>query len=254
MEWLNWIFDPSVWISLVTLTLLEIVLGIDNIIFISLLTGKLPKEQQPKAQRTGLILALVMRVLLLCSLVWLSKMATPLFHIPAMLGMKESHPVSLRDLILICGGLFLLFKSTREIHSKLEESDSDHAATATASFRSIIFQVVLIDIVFSLDSVITAVGLAQQLPVMIAAVMISMLVMMALAGKISDFINRHPTVKVLALSFLLLIGMMLVAEGCGQKVPKGYLYFAMVFSVMVEMINIKTQTRKKPSKTNTEVK
>ena len=254
MEWLNWIFDPSVWISLVTLTLLEIVLGIDNIIFISLLTGKLPKEQQPKAQRIGLMLALVMRVLLLCSLVWLSKMATPLFHIPAMLGMKESHPVSLRDLILICGGLFLLFKSTREIHSKLEESDSDHAATATASFRSIIFQVVLIDIVFSLDSVITAVGLAQQLPVMIAAVMISMLVMMALAGKISDFINRHPTVKVLALSFLLLIGMMLVAEGCGQKVPKGYLYFAMAFSVMVEMINIKTQTRKKPSKTNTEVK
>ena len=254
MEWLNWIFDPSVWISLVTLTLLEIVLGIDNIIFISLLTGKLPKEQQPKAQRIGLMLALVMRVLLLCSLVWLSKMATPLFHIPAMLGMKESHPVSLRDLILICGGLFLLFKSTREIHSKLEESDIDHAATATASFRSIIFQIVLIDIVFSLDSVITAVGLAQQLPVMIAAVVISMLVMMALAGKISDFINRHPTVKVLALSFLLLIGMMLVAEGCGQKVPKGYLYFAMAFSVMVEMINIKTQTRKKPLKTDTEGK
>ena len=246
--------DPSVWISLVTLTLLEVVLGIDNIIFISLLTGKLPKEQQPKAQRIGLMLALVMRVLLLCSLVWLSKMATPLFYIPAMLGMKESHPVSLRDLILICGGLFLLFKSTREIHSKLEESDIDHAATATASFRSIIFQIVLIDIVFSLDSVITAVGLAQQLPVMIAAVLISMLVMMALAGKISDFINRHPTVKVLALSFLLLIGMMLVAEGCGQKVPKGYLYFAMAFSVMVEMINIKTQTRKKPSKTNTEGK
>ena len=254
MEWFNWMLDPSVWISLVTLTLLEVVLGIDNIIFISLLTGKLPKEQQPKAQRIGLMLALVMRVLLLCSLVWLSKMATPLFYIPAMLGMKESHPVSLRDLILICGGLFLLFKSTREIHSKLEESDGDHATTATASFRSIIFQVVLIDIVFSLDSVITAVGLAQQLPVMIAAVLISMLVMMALAGKISDFINRHPTVKVLALSFLLLIGMMLVAEGCGQKVPKGYLYFAMAFSVMVEMINIKTQTRKKPSKTNTEGK
>ena len=254
MEWFNWMLDPSVWISLVTLTLLEVVLGIDNIIFISLLTGKLPKEQQPKAQRIGLMLALVMRVLLLCSLVWLSKMATPLFYIPAMLGMKESHPVSLRDLILICGGLFLLFKSTREIHSKLEESDGDHAATATASFRSIIFQVVLIDIVFSLDSVITAVGLAQQLPVMIAAVLISMLVMMALAGKISDFINRHPTVKVLALSFLLLIGMMLVAEGCGQKVPKGYLYFAMAFSVMVEMINIKTQTRKKPLKTDTEGK
>ena len=254
MEWFNWMSDPAAWISLVTLTLLEIVLGIDNIIFISLLTGKLPKHQQPKAQRVGLMLALFSRVALLCSLVWLARLSTPLFHFPPIFGMAAPHPVSVRDLILIIGGLFLLFKSTREIHAKLEEDEVDPSKSATASYRSILFQVVLIDIVFSLDSVITAVGLSQRLPVMITAVVISMMVMVALAGKISDFINRHPAVKMLALSFLLLIGMMLVAEGCGQKVPKGYLYFAMAFSVLVEVLNMKTGSRKPTKKSAPEEK
>jgi predicted tellurium resistance membrane protein TerC len=229
MEWLT---DPEIWIALATLTFLEIVLGIDNIIFISILSGKLPEAQQPRARRLGLLAAMLMRVLLLFSLAWIIRLTSPWFTV---LGQE----ISGRDLILILGGLFLLGKSTYEIHDRLE-GDEGHASRAVAaSFASVIVQIMLLDIVFSLDSVITAVGMVDQLWVMIAAVVISVAIMMISAEPISAFVHRHPTVKMLALSFLLLIGMSLLLEGFDHHIPKGYIYFAMGFSVFVEMINLR---------------
>lgn len=224
--------DPQIWISLLTLTGLEIVLGIDNVIFISILAGKLPREQQPKARQIGLSLALITRILLLCSLAWMIKLTAPLFTI-------AGFAASGRDLILLGGGLFLIVKSVREIHEKLEGEEGRAEAKVVPKFSKIIVQILLLDIVFSLDSVITAVGMANELAVMIAAVVISMLVMLKYAGAISDFVNRHPTLKMLALSFLLLIGVTLVAEGTHQHINKGYIYFAMAFAFGVEMLNLR---------------
>ncbi len=238
---MDWITDPQIWISLLTLTALEIVLGIDNIIFISILAGKLPGELQAKARQTGLMLALVTRVLLLAGLAWMvAKLEAPLFSV---FGFEASG----RDLILLGGGLFLMWKSTHEIHDKLEGAD-DHAPAGKAApkFSAIIVQILLLDIVFSLDSVITAVGMANHLGVMIAAVVIALGVMLKFAGAISDFVHKHPTLKMLALSFLLLIGMTLIAEGTHHHVNKGYIYFAMAFSFAVELLNLKMRKKSKP--------
>jgi predicted tellurium resistance membrane protein TerC len=231
---MDWLTDPQIWISLATLTVLEIVLGIDNVIFISILAGKLPHEQQDRARKTGLMLALVTRILLLCTITWMMRLTAPIFHI---LG----HGVSGKDIILIVGGLFLIAKSTHEIHGRLEGEEGHATAGRKAGFTGVVVQIMLLDIVFSLDSVITAVGVADVLGVMIAAVVLAMIVMLMSAGRISDFVNRHPTVKMLALSFLLLIGVVLVADGCGQHISKGYIYFAMAFSVGVELLNIKAR-------------
>jgi predicted tellurium resistance membrane protein TerC len=242
---MNWVTSPEIWISLFTLTLLEIILGIDNIVFISILAGKLPAAQQARARQTGLSLALITRVLLLCGLAWMVKLTRPLFHIPAVLGMNDPHGVSGRDLILITGGLFLLWKSTHEIHAKLEDEEGTVSSRIAPKFVSVVFQILLLDIVFSLDSVITAVGMARHLGVMIAAVIVALVFMLIFAGRLSDFINRHPSLKMLALSFLLLIGVALVAEGFHQEIPKGYIYFAMAFSVGVEILNIRMRAKKK---------
>ena len=232
---MDWLTEPHVWAALATLTVLEIVLGIDNIIFISILSGKLPQARQKNARRTGLGAAMIMRVLLLLSLSWVIGLTAPLF---SALGQE----ISGRDLILIVGGLFLLFKSTREIHERLEGEEESHAGgRGRASFGSVILQIMLLDIVFSLDSVITAVGMAEELWVMIAAVVIAVIIMMMSSEGISRFVHRHPTVKILALSFLLLIGVSLIAEGFDQHIPKGYIYFAMAFSVFVEMINLRVR-------------
>lgn len=236
MEFLS---DPQVWISLLTLTGLEIVLGIDNVIFISILAGKLPQSQQAKARRLGLGLALITRILLLCSLAWMMKLTTPLFTI-------MNHGVSGRDLILIVGGLFLLAKSTHEIHGKLEGEDGQATNRMAPSFSAVIVQILLLDIVFSLDSVITAVGMASQLFVMISAVIIAVIVMLVFADAISGFVDKHPTIKMLALSFLLMIGVTLVADGLGHHVPKGYIYFSMAFSLAVELLNLRLRSRQKP--------
>ena len=235
MEWLT---NPDIWIALVTLTTLEIVLGIDNIVFISILASKLPEAQQARARNLGLGLAMVMRVVLLLSLSWVIGLTAPLFSV-------VGNAISGRDLILILGGLFLLAKATFEIHEKLEGEDTHaSAAPARATFGSTITQIVLLDAVFSLDSVITAVGMADEIGVMVAAVIIAIAVMMLSAGSISRFVNRHPTVKMLALSFLLLIGMSLVAEGWDLHIPKGYIYFAMGFSVLVEGLNLRMRRRR----------
>lgn len=231
MEWLT---DPQAWLALVTLTALEIVLGIDNIIFISILTGRLPAEQRPKAQRLGLGLAMISRIALLFSLSWVMSLTNPLFSV-------FSHAISGRDLILLFGGLFLLAKSTMEIHSKLEGEEHHQEGRGTASFKSILIQIMFLDIVFSLDSVITAVGMARDIGVMVSAVVISVGIMLVFAQSVSQFVDRHPTVKVLALSFLLMIGVALVADGLSFHIPKGYIYFAMAFSVGVEMINIRVR-------------
>ncbi len=236
LEWLN---DPQAWIALLTLTVLEIVLGIDNVIFISILAGKLPAKQRPRARRLGLALAMLTRIALLMSLAWIIRLTRPLFE-------PFGHPVSGRDLILIVGGLFLIAKSTHEIHQKLEGEEGHASRSVTATFRGVIVQIMLLDIVFSLDSVITAVGMAQHVPVMVTAVVISVLFMLWWAGPISDFVERHPTVKMLALSFLLLIGVNLIADGFGQHIPKGYTYFAMGFSVFVEMLNLRLKRKAKP--------
>jgi len=231
--------DPQIWISLVTLTALEVVLGIDNIIFISILAGKLPAEQQDKARKTGLMLALVTRILLLMSISWLMGLTAPWFHLPVI-----DHEVSGKDLILFAGGLFLIGKSVMEIHEKLEGEDGHASASLKrATFNAVVVQIILLDIVFSLDSVITAVGMAQHLPVMVAAVVIAMGIMLWSAKDISDFVNRHPTLKMLALSFLIMIGVMLVAEGLGQHIPKGYIYFAMAFALAVEMLNLRLRAK-----------
>ena len=244
---MDWMTNPEIWISLFTLTVLEIILGIDNIVFISILAGKLPPEQQNKARQTGLALALITRVLLLCALAWMVKLTTPLVFVPTLGLLKEPHPVSGRDLILILGGLFLLWKSTYEIHEKLEGEDGAVTSRLAPNFVSVIIQILLLDIVFSLDSVITAVGMARQLGVMIAAVIIALVFMLIFAKRISDFIHKHPTLKMLALSFLLLIGCALVAEGFHKEIPKGYIYFAMAFSVGVECLNIRMRAKKKPA-------
>jgi predicted tellurium resistance membrane protein TerC len=230
------IFQPGTLIALATLTFLEIVLGVDNIIFISILSGKLPAEQQVRARRVGLLGAMLTRVLLLFSLAWIIRLTRPLFT-------ALHHDVTGRDIILIVGGLFLLGKSTIEIHERLEGEEGHGSARVAASFASVIVQIMLLDIVFSLDSVITAVGMVDQVWVMIAAVIISVAIMMAAAEPISAFVHRHPTVKMLALSFLLLIGLSLLLEGFGQHIPKGYIYFAMGFSVFVEMINLRIRAR-----------
>jgi predicted tellurium resistance membrane protein TerC len=236
---MGWMTNPESWIALLTLTVLEIVLGIDNIIFISILVGKLAKAQQPKARRLGLALAMFLRIGLLASLAWIARLTSPLFSV---LG-KD---ISGRDLILLAGGLFLLTKATREIHEKLEGEEGEASARVAARFAAVIVQILLIDIVFSLDSVITAVGMASHLSVMIAAVVIAVGVMMFAAGPIGDFVARHPTVKMLALAFLILIGMSLLAEGLGQHIPKGYIYFAMAFSAFVEVLNLRMRKKREP--------
>jgi predicted tellurium resistance membrane protein TerC len=236
---MDWLTTPEAWIGLLTLTVLEIVLGIDNIIFISILAGKLPEHQQARARRVGLIGAMLTRILLLASLAWIIRLTAPLFSV---LG----HPVSGRDIILIAGGLFLIAKSTHEIHTRLEGEAGHANARAAASFANVVGQIMLLDIVFSLDSVITAVGMARELGVMIAAVIIAVGVMMFSANAISTFVHRHPTIKMLALSFLLLIGVSLIADGLGQHLPKGYIYFAMGFSVFVELLNLRVRSRSKP--------
>jgi predicted tellurium resistance membrane protein TerC len=228
-------------VALVTLTVLEVVLGIDNVIFISILAGKLPKDQQEKARRIGLMAAMGMRILLLMSIAWIVRLTQPLFTV-------FEHPVSGRDLILIIGGLFLLFKATREIHDKLEGEEGHVKARVAPTLSAVITQIMLLDIVFSLDSVITAVGMADDLAVMVAAVVIAVGIMMFAARPVSNFVEAHPTVKVLALSFLLLIGVSLIADGFGAHIPKGYIYFAMGFSVFVEVINLRMAKKGKAVK------
>ncbi len=228
--------DPQVWLAFATLTALEIVLGIDNIIFISILVGRLPEHQRARGRTIGLALAMITRILLLLSITWVMGLSSDLFSV---LG----RGVSGRDLILVGGGLFLLAKSTIEIHHSLEGEEKEHKVAAHATFLSVITQIAVIDIVFSLDSVITAVGMADHVEVMIAAVIIAVLVMMFLAGPISNFVDRHPTIKMLALSFLILIGVALIGEGFGLHIPKGYIYFAMAFSVGVEILNMKVRKK-----------
>jgi predicted tellurium resistance membrane protein TerC len=231
---MDWFTSPEAWISLATLTVLEIVLGIDNVVFISILAEKVQPDLRARARSLGLALAMVTRLLLLFSIVWIMRLTAPLF---AVFG----HEVSGRDLILLAGGVFLLFKSTREIHDKLEGEEDGHGARRKASFLGVIVQIALLDIVFSLDSVITAVGVASHLSVMVIAVVVAVAFMMMAVGRISRFVSSHPTVKMLALSFLLLIGMALVAEGMHQEIPKGYIYFAMGFSIFVEMLNLRAR-------------
>ncbi len=227
-----WLTDPQVWMALVTLTALEIVLGIDNIIFISIQAGKLPPEQREKARLLGLGLAMFIRIALLFSLTWLMGLTAPLFTI---LG----NEISGRDLILLLGGLFLIWKSTMEIHEKLEGEEEISAARVGSTFTGVIVQILLLDIVFSLDSIITALGMANQLAVMVAAVVVAVGFMMLFSGKISAFVEQHPTIKMLALSFLLLIGVSLIGDSLDMHIPKGYIYFAMAFSVLVELLNLK---------------
>ncbi len=236
---MEFLADPNLWIAFLTLTLLELVLGIDNVIFISILSGKLPPEQQARARFIGLTLALVMRVILLFSLSWIIGLTAPLFTV-------WGQSVSGRDLVLFIGGLFLIAKSTHEIHGSLEGEEGHEAKKVYASFASVIVQITLLDIVFSLDSVITAVGMVNNLWIMVAAVIIAIIAMMMFAGPIGSFVQRHPTVKMLALAFLLLIGFTLIAEGVHQHIPKGYIYFAMAFSVFVEFLNIRLRKKSKP--------
>ena len=237
---MDWLADPHVWVALATLTALEIVLGIDNIIFIAILSAKLPVHQQARARFIGLAIAMVTRVGLLFSLTWMMKLTSPLF---GLVGREFSG----RDLILIAGGLFLLAKSTLEIHDKLEgHHEARGTAKARVAFGMVVAQIVMLDVVFSLDSVITAIGLAQHIGVMVAAVVVAVLFMMAFATPISAFVDRHPTIRMLALSFLILIGISLVGEGLDFHIPKGYIYFAMAFSVMVEMLNLRLRKASEP--------
>jgi len=231
--------DPQVWLAFGTLTALEIVLGIDNIIFISILVGRLPKEQQARGRTIGLSLAMLTRIALLLSITWVMRLTDDLFSV-------MGRGITGKDIILIGGGLFLLAKSTIEIHHGMEDAaEEDKKIGGRGTFVSVITQIAIIDIVFSLDSVITAVGMADHVEVMIAAVIVAVLIMMFLAGPISDFVDRHPTIKMLALSFLILIGVALIGEGLGFHIPKGYIYFAMAFSVVVEMLNIQVRKRQK---------
>ncbi len=232
---MDWLMDPQIWVALLTLTVLEIVLGIDNIIFISIISGKLEPSKQDTARRVGLALAVVTRLALLYSVVWLTELTAPLFSV-------LDHEISVRDLILLGGGLFLLAKSTFEIHSSLEGHESQKEGKNRPTMTSAIVQILILDVIFSLDSVITAIGMADDFRVMVAAVVIAVAFMLWWAKAVSDFVHRHPTVKVLALSFLLLIGFALIGEGMGLHIPKGYIYFAMGFSFFVEMLNMKLRS------------
>jgi predicted tellurium resistance membrane protein TerC len=234
---MDWLTDPKVWIAFITLVSLELVLGVDNVIFISILASKLPTHQQDRARRTGLALAVVSRILLLASLSWIISLNQSLFSV---FGVD----ISGRDIILMLGGLFLVGKATHEIHQKLEGEEGHASARVQATFASVIFQVLILDVVFSLDSVITAIGMVDQLSIMIAAVMIAAIVMIAASGPLAHFVDQRPTIKMLALSFLLLIGFTLIVEGLHQHIPKGYIYFAMGFSIFVEILNLRL--RKKP--------
>jgi predicted tellurium resistance membrane protein TerC len=234
-----WMTSVEGWIALLTLTLLEIVLGIDNIVFISILAGKLPAQQRERARKLGLSLAMLIRIGLLLSITWVMQLTAPMMSV-------VGQEISGRDLILIVGGLFLMAKSTHEIHGSLEGEVGEGTARVAASFGAVIVQILLLDVVFSLDSVITAVGMAEDVAIMVLAVVVAVGVMLASSGTISEFVERHPTVKMLALSFLLLIGMSLLAEGLDQHIPKGYIYFAMGFSVFVEMINLRVRARAAP--------
>ncbi len=243
---MEWITQPEAWIALVTLTILEIVLGIDNIVFISIITGKLPEDQQQKGRMIGLGLAMFGRVVLLLSIAWIMSLTEPLFH-------AFGRDVSLRDLILIAGGLFLLAKATHEIHHKIEGDGGDPSVKGTVTFRSAIVQILIIDLVFSLDSVITAVGMAEHVQIMILAVVIAVLFMMVMAKPVADFIDEHPTVKMLALSFLLLVGVALIADGFHVHIPRAYIYFAMGFSVFVEYLNLRAQKKARAQPTDVEL-
>jgi predicted tellurium resistance membrane protein TerC len=234
---MDWISDPNAWIGLLTLTVLELVLGIDNIVFISILSGKLPSHQQKKARFIGLSLAMLMRILLLLCITWVMGLTRPLFTI-------AGFGVTGRAIILVLGGLFLLVKSTHEIHDHIEGEDEHRGARALAPLLAVLVQITLLDIVFSLDSVITAVGMVDEIAIMIIAVIVAVIVMMVFAGPVNGFVERHPTIKMLALSFLLLIGVNLIAEGLGFHIPRGYTYFAMAFSLFVEMLNLKIRARK----------
>ncbi len=238
MDWIGWVYNPNAWVSLVTLTILEIVLGIDNVVFISILTGKLPQGQQAKARTTGLAFALITRILLLLCIKWLMGMTKPLFAL-------FSREFSGKDLILIAGGFFLIAKSTQEIHARMEpEEETKYGASkARSRFWATIVQIVLLDIVFSLDSVITAVGLANDIPVMIVAITIALGLMLLAAGAISRVVDRHPTIKMLALAFLIMIGVVLVADGLGQHIDRGYIYAAMAFSTAVEILNLRVRSK-----------
>ncbi|MCO5186232.1 MAG: TerC family protein [Anaerolineae bacterium] len=238
---MDWLTDPTIWIALITLIALELILGVDNVIFISVLSGKLPVEQQSRARRTGLALAVISRILLLMSLSWIVGLTEPLFTV-------AGFEITGRDLILLIGGLFLVAKATAEIHEKLEGEEGHASAKIKATFTSVIIQILLLDVVFSLDSVITAVGMTDELWVMVVAVIVAAVVMIISADPIGDFVERHPTVKMLALSFLLLIGFTLIVEGLHQHIPKGYIYFAMGFSVFVEMLNLRLRSARKPIK------
>lgn len=241
MNWLDWMQSPAAWVGLATLSLLEIVLGIDNLIFISIISGKLPVEQREKARKLGLTLALITRILLLCSISWVMSLSNTLWEW-SILGLPL--PNTGKDLVLAVGGLFLIWKSTKEIHEKIEGHDEEAKRTGKVpSFSSVIVQILLLDIVFSLDSVITAVGMSNQIPVMILAVILAMLVMLLFVNQIGSFVEKYPTIKVLALAFLILIGTMLLAEGFHQHISKGYIYFAMAFAVAVEIVNIKVRSK-----------
>jgi predicted tellurium resistance membrane protein TerC len=229
---MSWVAEPQAWVALLTLTALELILGIDNIVLIAVLTGRLPAERQPLARRVGLALAMLLRILLLLTMTWIMRLTAPLF---AAFG----NEISGRDLILIGGGLFLLVKGTREIHHKLEDGPDAGVPVRTATFATVLLQIAVLDIVFSLDSVITAVGMAEHIPVMVLAIVIAVLVMMAMAEPISAFVEKHPTVKILALSFLLLVGVALVADGLDHHIPRGYIYFALAFSTGVEALNLR---------------
>ena len=241
-----WLSNPDAWLSLITLTILEIVLGVDNIIFISILSGKLPAEQQGKARNIGLALALITRILLLSFIFVLTKLTAPLFTVPFIHEHGTGAPLAItgQRLVLLIGGLFLLWKSVHEIHGNLEGEAHEGSSKVKGALAAVIAQIVVVDIIFSLDSVITAVGMAQQIGVMITAVILAMIVMFIAAKSIADFVNKHPTIKMLALSFLMLVGVVLVAEGCGQHIEKGYIYFAMAFSFVVEVLNIRARAKR----------
>ncbi len=244
---LAWLSNPDAWFSLITLTVLEIVLGVDNIIFISILSGKLPAEQQGKARNTGLALALITRILLLSFIFVLTKLTAPLFTVPFIRENGTGLPLAItgQRLVLLLGGLFLIWKSVHEIHGNLEGEAHEGSSKVKGALAAVIAQIVVVDIIFSLDSVITAVGMAREIGVMITAVILAMIVMFLAAKSIADFVNKHPTIKMLALSFLLLVGVVLVADGCGQHIEKGYIYFAMAFSFGVEVLNIRARAKRK---------
>ena len=236
--------DPAIWLSLLTLTFLEVVLGVDNIIFISIISDKLSPEKQKKARNIGLILAMVFRILLLLTITWIMRLKEPLFTMPFIKDEGKDILISWKDLILMAGGLFLIVKSTLEIHHKLEKPvESEHTITSYASLRAVIFQIVLIDAVFSFDSILTAIGLVEEVMLMIIAVVISIVIMMIFAGPVSRFINRNPTLQMLALAFLIAIGIMLVAEGFHQKISKSYIYTMIAFSLIVEMLNMRVRKK-----------